>query len=464
MNRVRTLLCSSSFTMNYIINDLYYKKNIEYSVEEIRIHNNKEKGIWITFKGNVYNITKFVSSHPGGSEKIMQAAGGPVEPYWNIYQQHFSKDVIQLLEPYKIGKIKGYKNQIETEDPYENEPERNEILDIKKVKPFNAEPPLENLIENYITPTDIWFVRNHHPVPEVDPDNFFLKISGHENNLELSLEEIKKLPSHKVITTIVCAGNRRKEFQKPVQGLMWDAGAVSTAEWKGVKLKDLIKIKPETKHIHLIGIDLPYDASIPIEKALEPDTIIAYEMNGKEISKDHGYPLRVIVPGVVGARNVKWIKEIKLSEEESYSSWQRGVAYKGFSPNVEDFKNIDPSKIESIQCLPVTSAICKTEKRDNKLKVSGYAWSGCGRGIVRVDISIDNGKTWLSANLLNKYEYSKAWAWTLWELDIENPEEDIEIICRAVDNSYNIQPENSSFLWNLRGILNNSWHKIKYLL
>jgi sulfite oxidase len=221
---------------------------------------------------------------------------------------------------------------------------------------------------------------------------------------------------------------------------MWDTGALSTAEWKGVKLKDLIKETDNTKHIHFIGIESPFDASIPIEKALDEDTIIAYEMNGEEIPSDHGYPLRAIVLGVVGARNVKWLNEIILSDEESYSSWQRGVAYKGFSPNVVDFKDVDPSKIETVQCLPVTSAICSSEIKKNKLIVKGYVWSGCGRGIVRVDISIDKGKNWLSANLLNKYKYNRAWAWTLWdiEIDLDANIKDIEIISRAVDNSYNI--------------------------
>jgi sulfite oxidase len=463
MNHIIKLFYSGIFPVNLLMNDLFSKKNKSFTPEEIKKHNNLDKGVWVTYKGDVYNVTNFVNSHPGGNEKLMQAAGGPVEPYWNIYQQHYNQEVIDILKPYKIGTIKGFTETEELIDPYKNDPERDEILDVKKNKPFNAEPPLNKLIENYITPNNLWFVRNHHPVPIVEPDKFTLKISSHDNNKELTLDEIKKLPSHTVISTIVCAGNRRKEFSKPVQGLMWNAGAVSTAEWKGVKLKDLIQATSETKHVHLIGIDCPYDASIPIQKALDSDTIVAYEMNGEEIPNDHGYPLRIIVPGVVGARNVKWLKEIKLSDEESYSSWQRGVAYKGFSPNVEDFNNVDPSKIDSIQCLPVTSAICKTEKIDNKLKVSGYAWSGCGRGIVRVDVSKDNGKTWLSAKILNKYEYGKAWAWTLWELEIEKPEKEMEIICRAVDDSYNIQPENKEYLWNLRGILNNSWHKEKII-
>lgn len=201
------------------------------------------------------------------------------------------------------------------------------------------------------------------------------------------------------------------------------------------------------------------------------DVILAYEMNGQPLPRDHGYPIRVIVPGVVGARNVKWLGRIYVSKNESDSHWQQGD-YKGFSPST-DWNNVDFSKSPAIQNMPVTSAICTPKAGqdvtidDGYVLVKGYAWSGGGNQIVRVDVTADGGKTWMVADLepegekLN--EYGRHWAWSLWtaKIPVDRNLKEMEIWSKAVDSNYNVQPETFENTYNLRGVLSHAYSKIK---
>lgn len=204
------------------------------------------------------------------------------------------------------------------------------------------------------------------------------------------------------------------------------------------------------------------------------DVILAYEMNGQPLPRDHGYPLRVIVPGIAGARNVKWLGRIYVSKSESNSHWQQND-YKGFSPST-DWDTVDFSKSPPIQHMPVISAVCapisleKVKINSNGcIPVKGYAWSGGGNKIVRVDVTTDGGKTWHVANLQNesnKSDYSSSerhWSWALWKIDVpvEKGAKQAEIWVKAVDSNYNVQPETFDNIWNLRGVLNNAYHRVK---
>lgn len=241
----------------------------------------------------------------------------------------------------------------------------------------------------------------------------------------------------------MCGGNRRSEMAeiKPVKGLSWGPGAVGNAEWSGARLRDVLaKLKVqnnETWHVQFEGFDTdptsnPYGASIPLTKAMDErgDVILAYEMNGKPLSRDHGFPLRVIVPGVVGARSVKWLAKIVVSPNESDSHWQQND-YKAFSPST-DWDTVDFKKSPAIQNMPITSAICNplngnTVKVDENgmVTVKGYAWSGGGQRIIRVDVTGDGGESWHVAEL--EQEDTKTapsgrhWGWTLWTCKIPAP-------------------------------------------
>jgi len=274
---------------------------------------------------------------------------------------------------------------------------------------------------------------------------------------------------------------------KQVKGLTWTGTAISNAEWTGVRLRDVLlasgieSSKENLQHVQFEGLDLDvtgqkYGASIEIEKAMDPigDVILAYEMNGEPLPADHGFPLRVVVPGIVGVRNVKWLSKVYVSDQESFSHWQQND-YKSFSPST-DWDTVDFKAAPAIQEAPVQSAICsplpgqKLPKGSTHVEVKGYAWSGGGRGIIRVDVSSDGGKTWTNAEL-NRHQDQKQtrmWAWTLWSCRIPLPPSDgskrAQLICKATDISYNSQPDSVSGIWNLRGVLNNAWHRVNVSL
>jgi len=334
-------------------------------------------------------------------------------------------------------------------------------------------------------------------VPKVDPEIYELQIGGlgftsdsddddeEPDGVTLSLKDIKKYDKVEVDSVIQCGGNRRAELavQKAIKGSKWNIGAFCNAKWGGARLVDVLEgagITEEiaraagAKHVHFEAMDWgaaePYGASIPIERAFDPrkDVLLAYEMNGVTLPPDHGYPVRVIAPGVIGARNVKWICRIELSDEEYHGHYQR-KAYKTFSPS-QDWDGLDWSKFEAIQEMPVQSGITNPPPNTSIVKgqksvlVEGVAWSGNGAGIIRVDVSVDGGKTWKHADLRrpNQPRY-REYAWTQWSIDypLEGDESELNIVCKAVDTSHNVQPESIDGIFNLRGYCGNSWHSIK---
>lgn len=461
-----------------------------YTLEEVGKHYNKETRIWVTYKEGVYDITDFVEQHPGGPSKIIMAAGSSIEPFWTIYANHKTPEIYTLLESMRIGnisKVDAKSTSQDLNDPYANEPPRHKSLRINGHKPFCAETPPSLLIEKFHTPVELFYVRNHLPVPEIDLDTYAVDIAIEEETKKtLDFEAIKKYPKYTITSAIMCGGNRRSEMAevKPLKGLSWDVGAVGNATWSGTRLCDVLKElginEDDYNHVQFEGRDVdpggvPYGASIPISRAMDPraDVLLAYEMNGEPIPQDHGFPIRVIVPGVVGARNVKWLDKIIISKMESQSQWQQGD-YKGFSPNT-DWDNVDFSKAPAIQEMPVISAICKPEKlekvkvEDGKINVKGYAWSGGGRKIIRVDVTSDGGNTWHVADLIEQDFNAKEgryWSWTLWSINlpVDIKSKEVEIWAKAVDASYNVQPETVKNIWNLRGFLCNAYHRIKVQL
>ncbi|KAG0559242.1 hypothetical protein M758_10G088200 [Ceratodon purpureus] len=379
---------------------------------------------------------------------------------------------------------------------YEQEPRRSASLIVNSQEPFNAETPASVLSSSYLTDEDMFYKRNHGPIPILpDPSTYNLIVTGAlPNPLSLSLDFLKSLPKYTVVATLQCAGNRRTEMSKvrKVRGVGWGAAAIGTAAWGGAKLSDVLKLAgvdhfsnvtaEKGRHVEFVSCDLckeenggAYKASIPLLHATNPeaDVLLAYEMNGKVLNRDHGYPLRVVVPGVIGARSVKWIERIIISERECQGFFQQ-KDYKMFPPRV-DWDNIDWQSRRPLMDFPVQSAICEPQdgvvvKSGDAVDLYGYAVAGGGRGIERVDISVDNGKSWMEAHRLPKLQVGSDgyeddsqrpdWAWTLWELKNVNVETPCTVIVKAVDTAANVQPADVGDIWNLRGVLNNSWHKI----
>ncbi|XLR69973.1 hypothetical protein HN51_017105 [Arachis hypogaea] len=376
---------------------------------------------------------------------------------------------------------------------YSKEPPRHPCLKINSKEPFNAEPPRSALTCSYVTPSDFFYKRNHGPIPIVeDIERYSVMVSGLvEKPKQLFMKDIRMLPKYNVTATLQCAGNRRTAMSKTrtVKGVGWDVSAIGNAVWGGAKLSDVLelvgipKLTSNTqfggKHVEFVSVDKckeekggPYKASIPLSQATNPeaDVLLAYEMNGETLNRDHGYPLRVVVPGVIGARSVKWLEDINIIEEECQGFFMQ-KDYKMFPPSV-DWDNINWSTRRPQMDFPVQCAICSLEDvstiKPGKVKISGYAASGGGRGIERVDVSVDGGKTWIEASRCQKsgVQYiadgfnSDKWAWVLFEVTADI-RQSTEIVAKAIDSAANIQPEKVEDIWNLRGILNTSWHRVK---
>jgi sulfite oxidase len=384
-----------------------------------------------------------------------------------------------------------------SDDPYAQEPARDSRLIVHSDTPMNAECPAHLLTTSYLTPANIFYLRHHHPVPYLTPtqlEKFCIEIdvsSRYDNNgkiLSLSLSDLKQLPKVEVTSTLQCSGNRRDNFNnfKRTSGTPWGQGAISTAKWGGVRLKDALQLaglddpveaqeNHGMNHVRFEALD-GMTASIPIEKAVNPygDVILAYEMNGEPLPRDHGGPLRVIVPGYSAVRNVKWVNKIEVAETEAHGPWQRGLNYKTLPPNVVDANDVDLEKMPSMMEASLFSGITKmttTSRRSEvkpgqmiTVKASGWAWAGGGRNVVRVDLTSDGGKTWKPAKLTDGSDqrYGRAWAWTFWECEIPctvSEDGTIEIASKAVDMAFNSQPNKSDYTWNVRGLANNSWFR-----
>ena len=315
-----------------------------------------------------------------------------------------------------------------------------------------------------------------------DKDKHTLHVELHDGTeADYTVDELKQNFEPVTITaTLQCSGNRRKHMSdaaRPTTGLPWSIGAISTATFTGCRLRDVLAHAgfpvddypdDEVKHAQFMGAEA-YGASIPIEKAVSKrgDVLLVYEMGGEPLPRDHGYPLRALVPGHVAARSVKWLKSIVLSEEESSSQWQQRD-YKCFGPNVGS-DGADWEGAPAIQEMPVQSAITGV-KEDAKVdgedgvEVQGYAFSGGGRKIVRVDVSADEGRTWHQAELLkDEAKGYKSWAWTRWKWMVPKrvAEEGGEFVVKAVDEVYNTQPERYEPQWNFRGNLTSGWHRVE---
>ena len=446
---------------------------------EIHSHGPTSKHPWIIHGTAVYDITDWVDAHPGG-DIILRAAGDSIDPYWDIFSIHKNQDVYDILEQYNIGSVDprdledGAVPTKNIADPFKDDPRRDSSLIVHTHRPCNAETPLASLA-SFLTPTDTFYVRNHMWVPRVDETNHALVIDLGDGSdaITYSMSDLKdKFKQHEITATLQCSGNRRSNMTKArkTDGLPWNVGAIGTAVWRGPKLRDVLKDcgldiddpGDSIKHAQFGGEDA-YAASIPLQKALDPygDVILAWEMNGKPLNRDHGYPIRVLAPGNVAARSVKWVSSITLSDEESTSQWQRRD-YKCFGPNQTKDK-VDWTSAPSIQEMPVQSAITTVERaKDGSVtSLRGHAFSGGGRRIARVDVSVDNGRTWDQAKLLHDdASGSKRWCWTLWRYDVAGAKADGNLIVKAVDEAYNTQPETHDATWNFRGNLPVAWHRL----
>ena len=445
---------------------------------------------------------------------ILRACGGSIDAYWKLFSIHQKPEVYDILKQYYIGELDerdltddGKINwavlgddadKFAVDDPFKNDPERDERLIVHTATPCNAETP-GNLLVDFLTPLKLFFVRHHFWVPQTheSPQSITIELSDGEEKT-YNLEDLKsKFQEHTITATLQCSGNRRAHMsQAPpgkTSGLQWDIGAISTAEFSGVRLRDILKDAgycvdgdcaapsqcsdndDSDKHVHFQSPGDAYAVSIPLQTGLnsQADVLIAYNMNGEPLNREHGGPLRAVVPGTTAARSVKWLGKISVSSDENDSQWQKRD-YKCFGPGIKatELSSDDWEAAQSIQETPVQSAITNVLRpssadSSSPTVVQGFAFSGGGRRIERVDVSADGGKTWRQAALgTDKAKGSKRWAWTLWR--IEWTEEELkgegkrEFVVKATDEAYNTQPQTFESTWNFRGLLANAWHRVSY--
>ncbi|MBA3648273.1 MAG: molybdopterin-dependent oxidoreductase [Chitinophagales bacterium] len=349
-------------------------------------------------------------------------------------------------------------------------------LIIHTTNPVNAEPPLSKLRENFITPYEEFYIRNHGEIPEIDVSAFRLKINGMVNHeLEFTMESLRNnFTRRTVMATLQCAGNRRTELISvaPIPGeVPWKEGAIGNTYWTGVPLNEILRacgVSPAARYIEFIGADevfrhgenVGFGASISIEKAMSEEVLLAYEMDGKPLPPTHGFPLRAVVPGYIGARSVKWLNQITLQAEPSKNYFQ-DHAYRLFPPEADadtvDWNSGVQLSELNVNCA-ITSPLNNAELDNGKITVQGWAIGNGGKEILRVEVSTNSGQTWTIASLSQGGE---RYAWTFWETKLKLENGAHEIIARAIDMELNTQPEDLKDVWNFKGYMNNAWHRVK---
>lgn len=346
---------------------------------------------------------------------------------------------------------------------------------VRQEAPLNAGPPADLLVQAAVTPNALFFVRNHGEIPEIDPASYRLSLGGLVRRpLSLTLDEIRHLPRATVTATLQCAGVRRQELAavEPIpHELPWGSEAVSTAEWAGVCLSDVLSAaepRRRARHVALVGRDeterlgerFRFGGSIPLAKAWGQEVLLAYEMNGEPLPPVHGAPLRVVVPGYIGARSVKWLTRITVQEAPSDNYFQ-AKAYRLF-PSAMRPETVDWNAGLMLGELPVNSVICSPGEGESvpagRVRVAGWALAGGGRRVERVEVSADGGRSWTVARIQDE---RGDWAWRLWEAELGLAPGSHEILCRAWDSAAQTQPEHPSQVWNFKGYANNAWHRVR---
>ena len=306
------------------------------------------------------------------------------------------------------------------------------------------------MAEGAVTPNGRFYIRSHFPVPEIDAERWRLQVRGLVKEPQsLSLSELTGMRARTIPVTLECAGNGRSMFDPPIEGEPWALGAVSTAEWTGVPLFEVLNragVESTARHLVLRSAD-SFERGISLEDAREVPLLLAYAMNGEPLPAQHGYPLRAIVPAWYAVASVKWLTEIEVTEQpfDGYFQTQRYM-YEwpgGRAP-------VKYQKVRSLITSPEDGETIPT----GELTIRGLAWSG-GHPVGQVHVSIDHGD-WVQARLL---DLPARYAWRSWELatSIDQVGE-VVISSRATDVSRETQPEEAD--WNRLGYGNNSIQRV----
>lgn len=334
-------------------------------------------------------------------------------------------------------------------------------LIVVREEPLNAETPLQEQ-RGLLTPAPLFYIRDNFMLPRIDAHTWRVAIDGAvERPYQLSYDEVRALPSRTLVATMECAGNGRSALHPPADGEQWQYGAVSTAEWTGVPLATVLQAAvaaPRAREIVIEGADsgtvacratpIHFARSLPMAGALDPDMLLAYAMNGEPLSVQHGFPLRLIVPGWYGMASVKWVTRI-TAVAEAFDGYFQRERYILIDPGCPDGEHtpVTTMRVRSVICSPCRDAIVPRGTH----RVVGLAWSGVAP-VTRVEVSVDDGATWAPADLIDEpaRHIWRRWAYT-WHATTPGP---VTLRSRAQDATGHTQPATPE--WNRLGYANNA--------
>lgn len=404
----------------------------------------------------------------------------------------------------------------EEEEPAPEEPSLEEKfpgLRILSPEPENAEAAAHATYTNMITQKEEFYIRNHYPSPEIDEDEWTVSLTGLvDSEVELSMDELKRrFSTETVFHTMQCSGNGRSYFDPQVGGNQWSFGAVGNAEWTGTPLSDILEAygadTSDDKWLTVMGGEAPdgediFTRSIPMEKVME-DAMLVFEMNGRPLPKEHGFPVRLLVPGWYGNNNVKWVDRMHVMDKmvypddtwepeggRLYTHWQQ-YSYRVFGRNVEGpefnesisqfglYEQMDGDDVTHpyLYDQPVKSIIgfpgdgsTVSPGVNGQIEVVGVVWAG-DDAIDTVEVSADGGDTW------NEAEFMRPdigpYSWRLFRYMWDPDSGDYTLVSRATDENGNTQPAqisasdaeaanqarimNDEYPWNQKGYGNNAY-------
>jgi sulfite oxidase len=325
----------------------------------------------------------------------------------------------------------------------------------------------------FITPATDLFSRSHAAVPAIDPIRWRVVIDGLvQRPMALSLGDLERFPRREITATLICAGLRRDEFLSlgPLSGeLPWGPEPAGTGRWRGFGLREMLAEAdpdPRARYVEFVGLDqverqgrqFGFGASVDLSKALGAEVLLATELNGHPLTPAHGFPVRAIVPGWIGARSVKWLGRITLLAEPSSNYFQTQAYRVQREQNPDDPRDV--SRGTPLSSVAVNAVILEPT-RDQVLSAGPAAlrgWAiGCeGSRLRRVEVSADGGRQWVPAQL----GHHEPWSWTLWESEVVLQPGSRELVVRATDEDGNSQPATIAETWNVKGYANNAWHRV----
>jgi DMSO/TMAO reductase YedYZ molybdopterin-dependent catalytic subunit len=331
-------------------------------------------------------------------------------------------------------------------------------LIIRRKEPTNLEMPFDQL-DSYLTPTELFYIRSHFPAPSIDVASYQLRIDGAVRSpLAMSYKELREMPSETRIATLECAGNGRVFLVPQVRGAQWELGAVGNAEWTGVPLRALLEragLDDDVCEVVFEGADrgipteepkppvpISYARSVPRTKAVQPEVLIAYQMNGCDLSRDHGYPVRAIVPGHYGMASVKWLTRIQVVREPFQGYWQTSdYGYWDSLDGKPVRRALAEMKLKSAIARP---SVYETLLPNRMYTVFGAAWAG-ETDATEIAVSTDGGQTWAEAHFLDP---ARRHAWRRWKFDWPTPKQpgQYTLLARAKDANGTVQPDEHD--WN----------------